>query len=88
MSSLPTLRSWLGRTEEGQAVAGGCRWGATTTGSEPEGSLFVLCPSAEREEIAVGRAADESLRLIALRLGRSPLTTSRELTLNTDQHDR
>lgn len=36
----------------------------------------------------MGRAADESLRLIALRLGRSPLTISRELTLNTDQHDR
>jgi Helix-turn-helix domain len=34
---------------------------------------------AEREEIALGRAAGESVRSIARRLGRSPSTLSREL---------
>jgi Helix-turn-helix domain len=34
---------------------------------------------AEREEIALGRAAGESMRSIADRLGRSPPTISREL---------
>ena len=38
---------------------------------------------AEREEIALGRAAGESMRQIARRLGRSPSTTSRELGRNT-----
>ncbi|MDQ3431306.1 MAG: IS30 family transposase [Actinomycetota bacterium] len=38
---------------------------------------------AEREEIALGRAAGESVRSIAARLGRSPSTVSRELTRNT-----
>jgi transposase, IS30 family len=37
---------------------------------------------AEREEIAVGRAAGESMREIARRLGRSPSTVSRELLRN------
>jgi IS30 family transposase len=41
---------------------------------------------AEPEEIAVGRAAGESLRSIAVRLGRSPSTISRELVLNADRH--
>lgn len=39
---------------------------------------------AEREEIAVGRAAGQSIRSIAVRLGRSPSTISRELARNTD----
>lgn len=38
----------------------------------------------EREEIALGRAAGESLRSIAVRLGRSPSTISRELVRNHD----
>ena len=38
----------------------------------------------EREEIAVGRAAGQSLRVIAARLGRSPSTISRELARNAD----
>ena len=38
---------------------------------------------SEREEIALGRAAGESMRLIAARLGRSPSTISRELARNT-----
>ncbi len=37
---------------------------------------------AEREEIAVGRAAGESVRCIAAPLGRSPSTVSRELARN------
>jgi transposase, IS30 family len=37
---------------------------------------------AGREEIAVGRAAGESMRQIARRLGRSPSTVSRELRRN------
>ena len=37
----------------------------------------------EREEIAFGRAAGESMRQIARRLGRSPSTISREVRRNT-----
>ena len=37
----------------------------------------------EREEIAVGLAAGESLRVIAARLGRSPSTVSREVRHNS-----
>jgi transposase, IS30 family len=39
---------------------------------------------AEREEIALARAAGESMRSIAARLGRSPSTISRELSRNAD----
>jgi len=37
---------------------------------------------ADREQIALGRAAGESMRAIAARLGRSPSTISRELARN------
>ena len=40
---------------------------------------------AEREEIALGRAAGESMRRIAARLGRSPSTISWELARNADR---
>jgi IS30 family transposase len=43
---------------------------------------------AEREEIALGRAAGESMRWIADRLGRSPSTISRELERNLDRQGR
>jgi transposase, IS30 family len=39
---------------------------------------------AEREEIGLARAAGESMRSIAVRLGRSPSTISRELARNAD----
>jgi len=38
---------------------------------------------AEREEIAIGIAAGESLREIAVRIGRAPSTVSRELARNS-----
>jgi len=43
---------------------------------------------AEREEIAVARAAGESMRSIAVRLGRSASTISRELRRNLDRQGR
>jgi IS30 family transposase len=42
----------------------------------------------EREEVALGRAAGESIRSIAGRLGRSPSTISRELARNCDSGGR
>ena len=50
-----------------------------------EGPLLTF---AEREEIALGRAAGESMRSIADRLGRSPATISRELERNLDRQGR
>jgi transposase, IS30 family len=43
---------------------------------------------AERVEIGLGRAAGESMRSIADRLGRSPSTISRELHRNLDRQGR
>ena len=43
---------------------------------------------AEREDIAMARAAGESMRSIAARLGRSPSTISRELARNADRNGR
>ncbi len=40
----------------------------------------------EREEISRGVAAGESLRMVATRLGRAPLTISRELARNGGRH--
>lgn len=67
----------------------GTRWLAAAGGvrSRRGRNLKGRCLSfAEREEIAVGRAGGESLRSIAVRLGRSPSTISRELVLNADRH--
>jgi transposase, IS30 family len=41
---------------------------------------------SEREEIALARAAGESVRSVARRLSRSPSTVSRELLRNADPH--
>lgn len=65
----------------------GTRWLVANGGVRPRRGRDLLgrCLSfAEREEIAVGQAAGESLRVIAARLGRSPSTISRELARNAD----
>jgi len=64
----------------------GTRWLAAEGGIRPRRGrdLKGRCLTfSEREEIAVGRAAGESMRSIARRLGRSPSTVSRELARNT-----
>jgi len=50
-------------------------------GRNPQGRYLSF---AEREETALGRAAGESMRSIAGRLGRSPSTISRELGPNAE----
>jgi transposase, IS30 family len=85
-------------TEEVAAVvgvspAGGRIWFRESGGmspislEEPSGRYLSL---AEREEIALGRAAGASMRAIAQRIGRSPATVSRELRRNRplDRKDR
>ena len=54
-------------------------------GAEPNGTCRVggrYLGVAEREEIAVGLAAGEPLRVIAARIGRSPSTICREVARN------
>jgi transposase, IS30 family len=66
----------------------GKRWMAATGGIRPRRgrNLKGRCLTfSEREEIALGRAAGESIRCIARRLGRSPSTVSRELRRNADR---
>jgi transposase, IS30 family len=69
-----------GRTAEGWfRAAGGVK------GNGPAGSVSGRYLSvAEREEIAVGVAAGEPLRVIAARLGRHPATAGREVRRNAD----
>ncbi len=65
----------------------GTRWVMANDGVRPRRGRNVtgrFLSFAEREEIALGQAAGESMRTIAARLGRSPSTISRELARNAD----
>ena len=69
----------------------GARWLVAAGGVRPRRGrdLKGRCLTfSEREQIAVGRAAGESMRAIAARLGRSPSTISRELTRNASGTER
>ena len=76
---------------DASAVAGthrhrGLQWLREAGGVRPRRgrNLKGRCLSfAEREEIALGRAGGDTMRVIAARLGRSPSTISRELDRNT-----
>jgi IS30 family transposase len=66
----------------------GKRWLVAAGGVRPRRGRDVVgryLSFAEREEIALGRAAGESVRSIARRLGRSPSTVSREVRRNGDR---
>ena len=80
-----------GLSVEQAAVAAGVghtmayRWfgqagGVKSNGRWPAGGRYLSV--AEREEIAVGLAAGEAVRVIAARLGRAPSTVSREARRN------
>lgn len=69
----------------------GARWLAAEGGVRPRRGRDLqgrYLSFGEREEVALGRAAGESVRSIAARLGRSPSTVSRELRRNTDAQSR
>jgi len=67
-----------GRAAEAWFRAAG---GVKGNGPGPAGGRYLSV--AEREEIAVGVAAGEPLRVIAARLGRAPSTVSREIRRNS-----
>src|SRR5215469_16105702 len=83
------VRSGLGVADAGVAAGVGheiaFRWfrqagGVKSNGARPVSGRYLSL--AEREEIAVGLAAGEPVRVIAARLGRSPSTVSREVRRN------
>src|SRR5271155_2091175 len=83
------VRSGLGVAEAGGAAGVGSerarRWfkaagGVKSNGPRPASGRYLS--AGEREEIAVGLAAGQSVRAIAGRLGRSPSTVSREVRRN------
>ena len=90
----PFWAAWLGGEflTDAAALAGtnrhrGLQWVQSAGGVRPRRGrdLVGRCLSfAEREQIALGRAAGESMRSIAARLGRSPSTICRELARNDD----
>jgi len=84
------VRSGLGIAEAGLAAGVGneiaFRWfkdagGVKSNGPRPASGRYLSV--AEREEIAVGLAAGQSVRVIAARLGRSASTVSREVRRNS-----
>jgi transposase, IS30 family len=84
------IRSGLGVQEAGAAAGVGpvkaFAWfrqagGVKSNGPRPGRGRYLSV--REREEIAVGVAAEESFRSIAARLGRSPSTVSREVRRNS-----
>jgi transposase, IS30 family len=84
------VRLGLGVEEAGRAAGVGpvraFEWfkqagGVKSNGPRPAGGRYLSV--GEREEIAVGLAAGESLRSVARRLGRSPSTVSREVARNS-----
>jgi transposase, IS30 family len=84
------IRSGLGIVEAGRAAGVGreiaFRWfkkagGVKSNGPRPACGRYLAV--REREEIAVGLAAGESVRAIASRLGRAPSTVSREIRRNS-----
>jgi transposase, IS30 family len=84
------VRAGLGAREAGAVVGaartseGWFRAAGGVKGNGPGGAVSGRYLSlAEREEIAVGRAAGDGVRVIAARLGRAPSTVSREIGRNT-----
>ncbi len=84
------VRSGLGIAEAGLAAGVGneiaFRWfkdagGVKSNGPRPASGRYLSV--AEREEIAVGLAAGQSVRVIAARLGRPASTVSREVRRNS-----
>jgi transposase, IS30 family len=84
------VRSGLGVAEAGRAAGVGheiaFRWfkqagGVKSNGPRPAGGRYLSV--AEREEIAVGLAAGQSVRAIAAGLGRAASTVSREIGRNS-----
>ena len=84
------IRSGLGVAEAGSAAGVGpvraFAWfkqagGVKSNGPRPGSGRYLSV--AEREEIALGLAREESLRSIAARLGRAPSTISREVARNS-----
>jgi transposase, IS30 family len=84
------IRSGVGVAEAGRAAGVGreiaFRWfgqagGVKANGPRPAGGRYLSV--REREEIAVGLAAGQSVRAIAARLGRAASTVSREVRRNS-----
>jgi hypothetical protein len=92
------LAAWQGGEflTDAAALAGthrhrGLAWVREAGGVRPRRGLDLqgrYLSFAEREELALGRAAGESIRSIADRLRRSPSTISRELNRNRDPRGR
>jgi IS30 family transposase len=87
-------RIWSGETFEAAATAVGCstksiqRFMALTGGLKPRRQRSPLRLSvSDREELSRGLVAGDSLRSIAVRLGRAPSTISREVAWSGDRSE-